>query len=104
MPGRLELVLSTEQRAELEHIRDHDPLPYMRERAAALLKISDGQSGLAVATHGLYKRRWEGTVYDWVHRYQAGGVKGLAIRPGRGRKPAFSPSVSRQRSRPGDAA
>ena len=104
MPGRIELVLSAEQRAELERIRDHDPLPYMRERAAALLKISDGQSGLAVAAHGLYKQRWEGTVYDWVRRYRAEGVKGLAIRPGRGRKPAFSPSASRQRPRAGDAA
>jgi hypothetical protein len=35
-----------------------------------------------------------------VRRYRAEGVKGLLIRPGRGRKPAFSPSVSRQRARP----
>jgi len=97
MPGRIQLILSSDARAELEHIRDHDLLPYRRERAAALLKIGDGQSGRLVAARGLYKERWEGTVYDWVHRYRAEGVKGLAIRPGRGRKPAFSPSVPRQR-------
>ena len=93
MPGRVRLILCSETnaRAELERIRDHHALPYMRERAAALLKIADGQSGRDVAAHGLYKERWEGTVYDWVRRYRAEGVKGLVIRPGRGRKPAFSP-------------
>ena len=100
MSGRIRLVLSSDARVELLRIRDHDPLPYLRERAAALLKIGDGQSGRAVAADGLYRQRWEGTVYDWVRRYRAEGVKGLVIRPGRGRKPAFSPSVSRQRPRP----
>jgi hypothetical protein len=36
------LELSEQQRAELEDLRDHSPLPYLRERAAALLKIADG--------------------------------------------------------------
>lgn len=96
MPGRIQLVLpvGSDARSELIRIRDHHPLPYMRERAAALLKIADGQSGREVAAHGLYKRRWEGTVYAWVERYRNEGVKGLEIRPGRGRKPSFSPSVS----------
>ncbi len=95
MPGRIKLVLPTEPdaRGELIKIRDHHPLPYMRERAAALLKIADGESARQVAAHGLYKRRWEGTLYEWVERYRDGGVQGLLIRPGRGRKPAFSPSV-----------
>ena len=31
-------------------------------------------------------------VVQFVHRYLAEGVEGLFIRPGRGRKPAFSPS------------
>lgn len=98
MPGRIKLVLPAEPdaRGELEKVRDHHPLPYMRERAAALLKIADGQSGRSVAAHGLYKKRWSGTVYDWVKRYQAQGVQRLLIRPGRGRKPAFSPSVPKQ--------
>jgi hypothetical protein len=36
------LELSIEQSAELEDLRDHSPLPYVRERAAALLKVADG--------------------------------------------------------------
>jgi hypothetical protein len=37
------------------------------------------------------KRRKPFTVERWVHRFQAEGSTGLHIRPGRGRKPAFSP-------------
>jgi hypothetical protein len=91
MPNPLELILSDAQRAELETIRDHDPTPYMRERATALLKIADGWSGLQVAQHGLLKPRDPDTVYSWLHRYEAEGTTGLVIRCGRGRKPAFSP-------------
>src|SRR5262249_2586170 len=34
--------LEPAQRVDLEEIRNRDPRPYMRERAAALLKIADG--------------------------------------------------------------
>ena len=51
------LSLSDAQRQELEHTRDHDHRPYLRERAAALLKIASGQSAHRVARHGLHKRR-----------------------------------------------
>lgn len=83
--------LSPTERAELVDLRDHGHLPYIRERAAALLKIADGLSGRQVALHGLLKKRDEDAVYRWVHRYQAEGVSGLYIKAGRGRKPAFSP-------------
>ena len=36
------LVLSARQRAELARLRDRHPKPYLRERAAALLKLADG--------------------------------------------------------------
>jgi hypothetical protein len=91
MPKPLQLMLSTSARQELERVRDREPEPYMREKAAALLKIAAGQSGRDVACHGLLKHRRPDTVYDWVRRYQAEGVKGLRVKPGRGRKPAFSP-------------
>ena len=80
------------QRAELVELRDHAKKPYLRERAAALLKISTGYSGRETAHHGLLRHRRQDTVYVWVHRYLAEGVEGLFIRSGRGRKPAFSPS------------
>jgi transposase len=91
MPRPLQLVLSSAERRELERVRDHDPEPYLREKAAAMLKIAAGQSGRDVALHGLLKHRRPDTVYDWVRRYRAAGIAGLRVQPGRGRKPAFSP-------------
>jgi transposase len=93
MPKKLEITLSAEQLAELEALRDHDPRPYLRERAAAILKIAAGQSGREIALHGLLRQRWPDAVYRWFKRYQEQGPKGLEITPGAGRKPAFSPSV-----------
>lgn len=93
MPRILQLHLSADQQRELEKLRDQHPQPHMREKAAALLKIAAGQNGLQVAQHGLLKRRDSDTIYRWVARYQAEGVEGLRVRKGRGRKPAFSPSL-----------
>ncbi len=91
MPAPLKIELTAEQRQELEEVRDKHPKPYMRERATAILKIADGMSGLQVSREGLYKQRHPDTVYRWVKRYLAEGVKGLEIRKGRGRKPAYFP-------------
>ena len=91
MPAPLKIELSVEQRQELEEIRDKHPKPYMRERATAILKIADGMSGLQVSREGLYKQRHPDTIYRWAKRYLAEGVKGLEIRKGRGRKPAYFP-------------
>lgn len=91
MPRSVRLELSAEQQRELEKVRDHDGLPYLREKAAALLKIAAGQNGLQVARHGLLKARDSDTIYRWVERYRKEGVAGLKVRRGRGRKPAFFP-------------
>ena len=91
MPRRI-LVLSAEQRAALVHLRDHAAKPYLRERAAAVLKVADGQSLEVVARHGLLRVWDRHALASWLERFEADGVAGLAIRPGRGRKPAFSPS------------
>ncbi len=93
MAKRRTLVLSTTEQRELEEHRDHDPRPYIRERCAALLKIAAGTSPHQVALHGLLKRRDPDSVYSWLNRYEEQGLAGLVIRAGRGRKPAFSPSV-----------
>jgi hypothetical protein len=91
MPEPLTIELTSEQRRELEYVRDHHEKPYVRERAAALLKIADGMSGRQVALHGLLRERDPDSVYSWFHAYQAEGLAGWRIRSGRGRKPAFSP-------------
>lgn len=96
MPPPLKIELTEQQRSELEDIRNHHNLPYLRERAAAILKIADGHSGLQTARHLLNRAHWQDTVYEWVKRYQAEGLAGLKIRSGRGRKPAFSPSTPKR--------
>jgi transposase len=93
MPKRYKVELSEEQRRELEAMRDHASKAYMREKAAAILKIVDGESALRVAHKGLLKERSSDTVYRWWHRYWAEGIAGLEVRKGRGRKAAFSPCV-----------
>jgi transposase len=92
MPAPLTVVLRPEQSRELERLRDHDPTPYVREKAAAILKVAAGQSLRAVARTGLLRPRRRETVGAWVRRYLADGAAGLRVRPGRGRTPAFSPS------------
>jgi hypothetical protein len=96
MPRRV-LVLTAHERQQLSHLRDHAPQAYLRERAAALLKIADGQSAAVVARAGLLRPRQPDTVYAWLTRFQSGGVAALTIRAGRGRKPAFFPSAPHDR-------
>jgi hypothetical protein len=91
MAVALIVTLSIEQQVELEQTRDHAARPYLRERAAAVLKIAGGASGLQVALSGLLKLRDPDSVYAWVKRYLTQGLAGLTIRPGRGRKPAYAP-------------
>ncbi len=87
MPKRRTLSLTSEERRQLEDVRDHHPKPYMREKAAAMLKIADGMSAHQVALHGLLKPRDPDVVYGWLNRYLMEGVAGLEVREGRGRKP-----------------
>ncbi len=91
MPALRHLTLTGAQRAELICLRDTAPKPYLRERAAALLKIAAGARPAHVARSGLLRPRKERTVYTSLRRYEEAGVAGLLLRPGRGRKPAFSP-------------
>ena len=93
MAKPLELDLTDQQRHELEQLRAHAPKPYVRERAAALLKVADGDSTRHVAAHGLLRPRWHRTIGRWAERFLAQGPAGLLVRTGRGRKPAFSPSA-----------
>lgn len=99
MPAPLVVVLRPDQIQELEQMRDHDPTPYLREKAAAILKVAAGQSLRAVAHAGLLRVRRRETIAAWVRRYLAEGVAGLRVRPGRGRKPAFFPPVAAPRRR-----
>ena len=91
MPKLRTIKLSSKEKRELKDVRKKHPKAYMRERAAAILKISKGKSAHYVAIQGLLKRRDPDTVYTWLDRYESDGLAGLQIKAGRGRKPAFSP-------------
>lgn len=91
MPKQRTLSLTEEERTGLLEIRDHAEKPYVRERAAALLQVSEGKSGRWVALHGLLRPRQPDTIYKWLDRYEAQGVDGLYMEDGRGRKPAYEP-------------
>jgi hypothetical protein len=92
MPKVYRLNLSAAQKAELQQVRDRHPKAYLRERAAAILKVEAGQSLRQVAYHGLLRRHAPETVKGWCERYLAEGVAGLKVRPGRGRPAIFSPA------------
>lgn len=91
MPKRRYLNLTDVRRKELERVRDRHPKPNMREKAAVLLKIANGMSPHQAAQHAGHKPHQPKTVYEWLNRYERDGVAGLELKPGRGRKPAFSP-------------
>lgn len=91
MSNALTVDLAPEERDRLDRIVKTHELAYMRERAAAILKLDWGRTVPWIAEHGLLQRRDEGSVRGWVHRYKEEGIDGLFIREGRGRKPAFSP-------------
>jgi hypothetical protein len=73
MPKRRTFTITPDQEAYLIRVRDRDPRPYLRERAAALLKIAGGMNGHAVALHGLLKPRDPDTIYAWMDAFQRDG-------------------------------
>jgi transposase len=95
MPKLRIVHLDSPQKETLEECRNHHPLPHMREKAAALLKVANGARPAHVARSGLLKPHKPDVIYRWIDRYEQQGIAGLFVQPGRGRKPAFSPSRSK---------
>lgn len=85
----ISLELEPYQQITLEQMLRHHPAPYLREKAAALLKIAAGQSVEEVARHGLLRPRKADTVRGWVHAYQRLGIGALYQKARRQRH--FSP-------------
>lgn len=94
MGVRVTLELTPEQYEELDRMRRTHAKPYVRERAAALIKVSEGKTARWVAAEGLLVPREPDTVSAWVSAYRERGVDSLLMKPGRGRTPAFPPSDS----------
>lgn len=81
----LSLQLEPYQQLTLEHMRDRHPVPYLREKAAAMLKIAAGEKVEEVAHSGLLKPRKADTVRGWLKAYQRHGLGGLYQQPRRRR-------------------
>ena len=87
---------SPQQQDQLEQACKHHPKPYVREKCAALLKLAQGRTAREVAENALLTRHAPDTLTDWTQRFQQEGLAGLEVKAGRGRKPAFSPSLPKR--------
>lgn len=94
----LRVTLAPTQQSELERFRDTAERPYLREKAAAILKVASGHSATQVAEHLLLRPRTPYRVRGWIRRYQQEGVGGLYHRRrGGGRPPGSKDRVPRKR-------
>ncbi len=92
MRGRkssLVVSLSPQQRQALEYRLRCPTTPLgLARRCQAILAVADGLSLAGAARRGGLTEKH---VRKWVQRFLASRLEGLKDRPGRGRKPAFSP-------------
>lgn len=87
------LPLSAAEQQELERAPNRDPRLYLRERAAALLKIAGGMAPFAVARGGLPKPRAPDTIYIRLNDYEKN--RALHPQPARRRR-LFAPDGSKK--------
>jgi hypothetical protein len=87
--SRLVVTLSPEERQVLEYRLRCTTTPLgLARRCRAILAVADGLSLVGAARQaGLTEKH----LRKWVQRFLAQRLDGLKDRPGRGRKPAFSP-------------
>jgi transposase len=92
MRGRktsLSVVLTTEERSQLEQrLRSTTTSLGLARRCRAILEVADGLPLVHVAR---LVDLTEKHVRKWVQRFLKDRLDGLRDRPGRGRKPVFSP-------------
>jgi hypothetical protein len=92
MRGRktsLRVVLTTEERIQLEQRLRSTTTPLgLARRCRAILEVADGSPLAHVAR---LVDLTEKHVRKWVQRFLTERLDGLRDRPGRGRKPVFSP-------------
>ena len=91
MPKRYILELTEQEKQRLESWIKNPPRPYLRERARAILQVSEGKTIEATA-RTLRVRVHRNAVSEWVKRFLTNRLEGLQMRVGRGRKAIFSPT------------
>ena len=94
MPTIKQLVLSENQKQELEAWTKNPPKPYLRRKAWALLLVATREAAYEVARdRRVHAHRT--TVSKWIEKFQTQGLEGLKQAKGQGRKPRFFPSPPR---------
>jgi transposase len=78
MPRTLIFHLDEQQETEIVQAMQRDKRPEVRQRATAVRLLGQGEKPKAVAETMAVS---EVSIYAWWHRYQAGGIDGLANRP-----------------------
>lgn len=93
----IHIILSADEKKELQSIQRSSTLPAgLVRRGRIILLLASGHSVQVTArTVSTNKKR----VYKWAQRFVEHRIDGLADKPGRGRKPLFSPCGSRKRSK-----
>lgn len=87
-------VFTPEQVQDCERLVRRQNAPQLQVARAKLALLLHAQPDLDSATAAQRLGRHTNWVYGWRKRWAAGGFA-LTDRPGRGRKPAFSPSATR---------
>ena len=77
MPAHGTIALSPDQRTALERACERHRLASVRERAAAVLLVADGQSQRDVALHGFARPKKPDTIGTWLAWFRAGGLAAL---------------------------
>lgn len=78
MPKQIDYSLNEEQIAGLSEAIKQDKRPEVRQRATGIRLLSRGDKPESV---GEVMSVTGATVYNWWHRYQSGGIEGLANQP-----------------------
>lgn len=84
MPKAIDFTLNQEDLDEVVQAIKHAQHPEVRQRALGLRLLHENHKPAEVAELMSVSMP---TIYSWHHRFQAGGIEGLANRPKSGRKP-----------------
>lgn len=92
----LKITLDDKQRVALENgYRQGKTHAFGQHCQIVLLKAQGRKSQEIAALLGCHQQ----SVNDWVHRYQAEGIDGLSIKPGRGRRSILSETTDSAKAR-----
>lgn len=100
MPKVYKIELTKQEQEKLESWVKNPPRTYLRERARAILKVSQGKT-IQATTEELRVRVHRNAVSEWVKRFLTNRLEGLKIKKGRGRKALFSPDRRERSPNPG---